>query len=71
MRDRRPKYGRRVPRRNSRAGTSAHRSGLAPRLDPRRFTLQAIGDAYQSIKDGSAQGKLVVDIVPPAVRGTN
>jgi NADPH:quinone reductase len=44
---------------------------LAPRLDPRRFTLQTTGDAYQSIKDGSAQGKLVVDIVPPAVRGTN
>jgi hypothetical protein len=44
---------------------------LAPRLDPRRYTLDTIGDAYPAIKDGSAQGKLVVDILPPAVPGTS
>jgi NADPH:quinone reductase-like Zn-dependent oxidoreductase len=44
---------------------------LAPRLDPRRFTLETVGDAYQSIKDGSARGKLVVDILPPAAQGTS
>jgi NADPH2:quinone reductase len=44
---------------------------LAPRLDPRRFALDTIGDAYQAIKDGSARGKLVVDILPPAAHGTS
>jgi NADPH2:quinone reductase len=42
---------------------------LAPRLDPRRFTLETVGAAYQAIKDGSVRGKLVVDIVPPAAPG--
>jgi hypothetical protein len=44
---------------------------LAPRLDPRRYTLDTIGDAYQAIKDGSARGKLGVDILPPAAPGTS
>jgi NADPH2:quinone reductase len=44
---------------------------LAPRLDPRRFTLETIADAYLAINDGSARGKLVVDIVPPAAPGTS
>jgi NADPH2:quinone reductase len=37
---------------------------LMPRLDPRRFTLDSVGDAYRAIKDGSTEGKLVVDVAP-------
>lgn len=44
---------------------------LAPRLNPRRFTLETVGDACQAIRDGSARGKRVVDIVLPAQPGTN
>jgi NADPH2:quinone reductase len=44
---------------------------LTPRLDPRRFTFETVGDAYQAIKDGSARGKLVVDISPQAALGTS
>jgi NADPH2:quinone reductase len=36
---------------------------LTPRLDPHRFTLDTVGDAYQATKDGSARGKLVVDVL--------
>jgi len=35
---------------------------LLVRLDPRRFTLNNIGDAYAAIADQSAVGKIVVDI---------
>jgi NADPH:quinone reductase len=35
---------------------------LLPMLDPRRFTLATVCDAYRAIKDGTARGKLVVDI---------
>lgn len=35
---------------------------LSVRLDPRRFTLNNIGDAYAAIADQSAAGKIVVDI---------
>jgi len=35
---------------------------LSVRLDPRRFTLNNIGDAYAAIADQSAVGKIVVDI---------
>lgn len=35
---------------------------VLPRLDARRFTLEDIGDAYKAFKEGSTQGKLVVDI---------
>src|SRR5262249_52489680 len=35
---------------------------IVPRLDPRRFMLSTIDDAYRAIKDRTAQGKLVVDI---------
>jgi NADPH2:quinone reductase len=34
---------------------------IAPRLDPRRFTLETIGDAYEAIANRPA-GKIVVDI---------
>ncbi|PWC39894.1 quinone oxidoreductase [Azospirillum sp. TSO35-2] len=35
---------------------------LLPRLDPRRFSLEQAGDAHAAITDGTANGKIVVDI---------
>lgn len=35
---------------------------LVPIVDPRAFTLETANDAHIAIEDGSAQGKLVVDI---------
>jgi NADPH:quinone reductase-like Zn-dependent oxidoreductase len=35
---------------------------IVPRLDPRHFTLETIGDAYAVIENGTPVGKLVVDI---------
>ncbi len=35
---------------------------LAPALDPRRFTLATVSDAYRAIEIGAARGKLVVDV---------
>ena len=35
---------------------------LAPHMDSRRFTLATIDEAYRILRDGEAQGRLVVDI---------
>ncbi len=35
---------------------------IKPRVDPRRFSLASVGDAYRAIEDRSAAGKIVVDI---------
>ena len=35
---------------------------LAPRLDPRRFDLASAELAYEALSDGSARGKIVVDV---------
>jgi NADPH2:quinone reductase len=35
---------------------------LRPRLDPRRFTLATVGEAYRSLEGRSTEGKLVVDV---------
>lgn len=35
---------------------------LAPRLDPRRFTLETVGDAYAALAERNTNGKLVIDI---------
>ncbi|MDX3968051.1 MAG: zinc-dependent alcohol dehydrogenase family protein [Bradyrhizobium sp.] len=35
---------------------------LVPLVDPRRFTLENVGDAYALIRDRAAKGKLVVDV---------
>ncbi len=35
---------------------------LAPSLDPRRFTLETVGEAYRAITEGTAKGKLAIDI---------
>jgi NADPH2:quinone reductase len=40
---------------------------IIPHLDPRRFTLETIGDAYQAIKIGPVAGKIVVDVDPHAL----
>src|SRR5262249_3684357 len=35
---------------------------VVPRVDPRRFTLETLGDAYGAMQDSTARGKIVVDI---------
>jgi NADPH:quinone reductase-like Zn-dependent oxidoreductase len=35
---------------------------LLPLLDPHRFSLDAVDDAYRMIVQGTARGKLAVDI---------
>jgi NADPH:quinone reductase len=35
---------------------------LSPRLDPRQFTLSNVDDAHVAQKDGSATGKIVIDV---------
>ncbi len=35
---------------------------IAPRLDPRRYTLDSVADAHRAIEDHSAAGKIVIDI---------
>lgn len=35
---------------------------LAPKVDPRRFTIATVGDAYAAINARGADGKLVVDV---------
>ena len=40
----------------------AEAGAIKPRLDPRRFTLDATMEAYRLIRSGQANGKLVVDI---------
>jgi NADPH2:quinone reductase len=35
---------------------------LLPMLDPHRFTLNSVGEAYQMITSGTARGKLAIDI---------
>lgn len=35
---------------------------MTTRIDPRRFTLETILDAYQALKDKTAAGRLVVDV---------
>jgi NADPH:quinone reductase len=38
---------------------------LRPQLDPRRFTLDSVGEAYEILADRSARGRLVVDVGVP------
>jgi NADPH:quinone reductase len=40
----------------------AEAGALAPALDPRRFTLDTVSEAYRAIETGNLRGKLVVDI---------
>jgi NADPH2:quinone reductase len=46
-----------------RQATSLVEAGkVAPVLDPRRFTLTTVDDAYRAMQAGGARGKLVIDI---------
>jgi NADPH:quinone reductase-like Zn-dependent oxidoreductase len=46
-----------------RAATDMIEAGkIATRIDPRHFTLETILDAYRALKDGTAVGRVVVDI---------
>jgi NADPH:quinone reductase len=36
---------------------------VRPYLDPRRFTLESVGDAYEALTSRTARGRLVLDIV--------
>jgi NADPH:quinone reductase-like Zn-dependent oxidoreductase len=40
----------------------AETGALAPVLDPRRFILSTVAEAYRAIETGALRGKLVVDI---------
>ncbi|CAN7259030.1 zinc-dependent alcohol dehydrogenase family protein [Bosea sp. LjRoot9] len=54
------------------AAVLAEAGKIAPRLDPRRFTLDTACDAYRALKAGRAEGKLVVEIsAAPSVRETS
>ncbi len=44
------------------AAALAEAGQLVPSLDPRRFTLQTANRAYQAVADGTARGKLIIDI---------
>jgi NADPH2:quinone reductase len=44
------------------AAKLAEAGKLAPLLDPRRFTLESVDEAYRAIKARDVRGKLVVDI---------
>ena len=46
----------------SEATRMAEAGQLSPSLDPRRFTLDRVGDAYHLITEGKAQGKLSIEI---------
>jgi NADPH:quinone reductase-like Zn-dependent oxidoreductase len=35
---------------------------VTPRIDPRRFGLNDVGEAYRIMKEGSARGKLVIEV---------
>jgi len=35
---------------------------LAPRLDPRRFTLDTVAEAHTIVEGGTADGKIVIDV---------
>jgi NADPH:quinone reductase-like Zn-dependent oxidoreductase len=43
-------------------GVSTSDGKLAPRIDPRRFDLLAAERAYDAMTNGTASGKLVVDV---------
>ena len=55
--------GREHPGEILREATRLREAGnVVPLVDPRRFTLETVGDAYRAIRERTARGKLVVDI---------
>lgn len=53
------------------ASRLAQTGSLKPLLDPRRFTLATIGEAYHLLETGAARGKVVVDISDEHQRSRN
>jgi NADPH2:quinone reductase len=47
------------------AARLAEAGKLVPLVDPRRFTLETVRDAYRAIEAQTARGKLVVEIANP------
>lgn len=45
-----------------RVASIADQGALTPQLDPRTFTLETVHEAHTVIENGSARGKIVVDI---------
>jgi len=37
---------------------------ITPIVDPRRYTLDTVDDAHRAVTDGSAAGKIVVELMP-------
>ena len=50
----------------SEAARMAEAGQLVPSLDPRRFTLDSVGDAHHLIAEGQTRGKLSIDITDEA-----
>lgn len=46
----------------ARAAVLIQEGKIAPHVDPRRFSLETVLDAYQIIREGTAAAKLVVDV---------
>lgn len=40
------------------------RGALAPRVDPRRYSLETAGDAHDALSGATAEGKTVIDVGP-------
>jgi len=54
-----------------RAATRLVEAGkLVPIVDPRRYTLDMVGQAHAAASDGSARAKLVVDVDPDLIAGS-
>jgi NADPH:quinone reductase len=51
------------------ASRLAEAGKIVPRVDPRRFGLNDVDEAYRILKSGQAAGKLVVDIIERDGRG--
>lgn len=45
------------------AAALADAGALKPIVDPRRFTLRTVTDAHEAVENGTAAGKVVIDIV--------
>jgi NADPH2:quinone reductase len=42
--------------------TLAEAGALTPIVDPRTFTLHTVDEAHRAVQDGTARGKIVVDV---------
>ena len=44
------------------AAALADAGGLRPLLDPQRFSLETVAEAHAAVENGTALGKVVIDI---------